>query len=98
MQRWINFDFVRSVVPDTSRDSSSYCEYAFGIFPVSSGCNTNFYRCAYGEAEQVPCEKGLAYDERIHACNWPDLLLEYGCNPEGNVRFTLMRPQTLRIE
>ena len=26
---------------------------------------------------QVYCQLGLAYDHRIHTCNWPDLLMEY---------------------
>ena len=30
------------------------------------------------------CQLGLAYDHRIHTCNWPDLLMEYaGCNPSA---------------
>ena len=33
---------------------------------------------------QVYCQLGLAYDHRIHTCNWPDLLMEYaGCNPSA---------------
>jgi hypothetical protein len=40
---------------------------------------------------QVYCQLGLAYDERIHTCNWPDLLIESaGCDPAaalGDFRF-----------
>ncbi|XP_065577517.1 protein obstructor-E-like [Artemia franciscana] len=78
------------------RSESAYCPYLFGIFPISSGCETGYYRCAYGEAEIAECEKGLAYDERIHACNWPDLLIdENGCDPERVVGFTCPDPDSL---
>ena len=62
--------------------SSPGCEYAFGIYPDSHDCSTSYIKCAYGEPHQQQCEAGLAYDERIHGCNWPDQLLEI-CNPEG---------------
>lgn len=30
------------------------------------------------------CQLGLAYDDRIHTCNWPDLLMEsVGCDPSA---------------
>jgi len=76
--------FKRLVVPT---NLSPYCEFAFGQFPVSSGCDIYFYRCAYGESEEVPCEKGQAYDAKNYVCNWPDLLLDVGCNPESNLNW-----------
>lgn len=79
---------VSELIPDPARYPESVCEYAFGLFKVSKGCDIYYYRCAYGEAEEVPCEKGLAYDERTHTCNWPDLMIEeYGCDPEKVVGF-----------
>ena len=72
-----------AVAPAEGRYPSAYCEYAFGIFKASAGCDLFYYRCAYGEAEEVACEKGLAYDDRTHTCNWPDLLLDVGCVPES---------------
>merc|ERR1711911_75840 len=81
------YDRVYELLPNTKRDSNPYCEYSFGLFKASSGCDEFYYRCAYGEAEKVPCIEGLAYDERIHACNWPDLLLDINCNPEEVVGF-----------
>lgn len=77
-------DRVYELVPT---NLSPYCEFAFGQFPVSSGCDIYFYRCAYGESEEVPCEKGQAYDAKNYVCNWPDLLLDVGCNPEKVVGF-----------
>lgn len=59
------------------------CEYQFGIYPISKECSTTYIKCAFGEPIQQECDAGLAYDERIHGCNWPDQLLEI-CNPEGN--------------
>lgn len=64
--------------------SSPGCEYAFGIYPESADCSTSYLKCAYGEPHQQQCDAGLAYDERIHGCNWPDQLLHI-CNPEGNI-------------
>lgn len=73
-----------SVTPDPSRQPESVCEYSFGLFKPSADCDIFYYRCAYGEAEEVACEKGLAYDDRSHSCNWPDLMLDIGCEPESN--------------
>jgi len=60
------------------------CEYAFGIF-TAGPCEQYYTKCEYGEPIDEPCTPGLAYDERLHACNWPDLL-EY-CVPEEVVGF-----------
>jgi len=60
------------------------CEYSFGLFSAGA-CETFYTQCTYGEPEDQPCTPGLAYDERIHGCNWPDLL-EY-CVPEDVVGF-----------
>ena len=62
--------------------SSPGCEYQFGIYPIGQECNTNFVKCEFGVPLPEPCLPGLVYDERIHTCNWPDMLLEK-CNPEG---------------
>jgi hypothetical protein len=72
------------VTPDPARNPESVCEYSFGLFkPTAADCDIFYYRCAYGEAEEVACDKGLAYDDRSHSCNWPDLLLDIGCDPES---------------
>ncbi|EFX65517.1 hypothetical protein DAPPUDRAFT_333110 [Daphnia pulex] len=74
--------------PDPARNPESVCEYSFGLFkPTAADCDIFYYRCAYGEAEEVACDKGLAYDDRSHSCNWPDLLLDIGCDPEKVVGF-----------
>ena len=31
-----------------------------------------------------PCDPGLAYSPATGTCEWPDTLIEQGCNPEGN--------------
>lgn len=71
--------FVSLVTPI----STPGCEYQFGIYRHVEGCSIHYVKCAYGEPHPEECEPGLVYDERIHGCNWPDLLLET-CNPEGN--------------
>lgn len=62
--------------------STPGCEYQFGIYPDSAECSTSYIKCAFGVPHQEPCTPGLVYDERIHGCNWPDLLQPF-CNPEG---------------
>jgi hypothetical protein len=62
--------------------STPGCEYLFGIYPESAQCSKNYIKCAYGVPHTTPCEPGLAYDDKTHSCNWPDLL-DY-CSPEGN--------------
>jgi len=67
---------------DDTPVSSPGCEYQFGIFPSGKGCFASYTKCANGIPSEVYCQLGLAYDHRIHTCNWPDLLIEYaGCNP-----------------
>merc|ERR1712002_598177 len=60
------------------------CEYAFGLF-AAGDCEQYYTKCEYGEPIDEPCTPGLAYDFRIHGCNWPDLI-EY-CVPEEVVGF-----------
>ncbi|XP_045118634.1 protein obstructor-E-like [Portunus trituberculatus] len=60
------------------------CEYSFGIYS-NGACETDYTLCTYGEPKYEPCTPGLAYDERIHGCNWPDLM-EY-CVPQDIVGF-----------
>jgi len=64
--------------------STPACEYQFGLYAVSKDCSTTYIKCAHGEPHEQDCDAGLAYDERIHGCNWPDQLLEH-CNPEGEI-------------
>lgn len=65
--------------------STPGCEFQFGIY-AEAPCSPNYYKCAFGVVHPEPCEAGLAYDERTHSCNWPDLMLEQGCNPERECR------------
>ncbi|PSN49919.1 Protein obstructor-E [Blattella germanica] len=71
---------------DLTPISSPGCLYQFGIYPEGPHCSTNYIKCAYGEPHPTPCEPGLAYDDKTHSCNWPDLLLDI-CNPEAVVGF-----------
>lgn len=76
VDRFLTFFFLATPI------SSPGCEYAFGVYAESHECSTSYIKCAYGEPHQQNCEPGLAYDDRLHGCNWPDQLLEI-CNPEG---------------
>lgn len=66
--------------------SGGRCEYLYGIYEASQGCSTEFVKCVEGEEEVNKCPEGLVYDAKIHACNWPDLLLE-SCQPADIVQF-----------
>jgi len=69
---------------DDTPISTPGCEYQFGIFPSGEGCFASYTKCSNGVPKEVYCQLGLAYDHRIHTCNWPDLLIEYaGCNPSA---------------
>ena len=39
--------------------------------------------CPQLSPEGVACRPGLAYSTITQACEWPDTLMESGCNPEG---------------
>ncbi|GAB6024881.1 hypothetical protein CHUAL_014268 [Chamberlinius hualienensis] len=65
--------------------SNQYCPYLWGIFPIGPGCATQYYKCAEGAPIQTPCEPGLVYDDRIHKCNWPDLVPQ--CDSEAVIGF-----------
>ena len=32
------------------------CEYKFGIYPFSSGCQQTYIQCSFGEPTQVPLD------------------------------------------
>jgi len=69
---------------DTTPISTPGCEYQFGIFPSGDGCFASYTKCGNGVPREVYCQLGLAYDHRIHTCNWPDLLVESaGCDPSA---------------
>lgn len=66
--------------------STHGCEYLYGIYEEAPGqCSTYYIKCADGVPHQEGCDAGLAYDARIHGCNWPDLLEQ--CEPEAVVGF-----------
>ena len=39
--------------------------------------------CSLVTANGIPCDPGLAYSPLTGSCEWPDTLIETGCNPEG---------------
>jgi len=38
--------------------------------------------CSLVTATGIPCDPGLAFSPLTGSCEWPDLLMEVGCNPE----------------
>lgn len=82
--------YNHSVVPI----SSPGCEFRFGIYAESNGCSTKYVKCADGYPNVQDCEPGLAYDDRIKKCNWPDLLLDI-CNPAGTNHIAFSKIRTV---
>jgi len=69
---------------DSTPISTPGCEYQFGIYPSGAGCFASYTKCVNGQPLEQYCQLGLAYDHRIHTCNWPDLLVESaGCDPSA---------------
>lgn len=69
---------------DSTPFSTPGCEYQFGIYPSGDGCFASYTKCVDGSPLEQYCQLGLAYDHRIHTCNWPDLLVESaGCDPSA---------------
>jgi len=69
---------------DSTPISTPGCEYQFGIYPSGQGCFASYTKCVNGQPIEQYCQLGLAYDHRIHTCNWPDLLVESaGCDPSA---------------
>ncbi|XP_023337721.1 protein obstructor-E [Eurytemora carolleeae] len=75
---------------DDTPQSSPGCEYRFGIYPFSSGCQQTYIQCSFGEPTQVPCEDEnkniparlmLSYNPETRGCSWPDQLISQGCDP-----------------
>ena len=45
--------------------------------------------CSLVTANGIPCDPGLAYSPLTGSCEWPDTLIETGCNPEGEAHRSL---------
>ena len=43
--------------------------------------------CSLVTANGLPCDPGLAFSPLTGSCEWPDTLIETGCNPEGTVDY-----------
>ena len=61
-------------VRDDTAISTGGCEYQFGIY-AAAACSPSYIKCAFGAPAEHPCDVGTVYDERIHACNWPDQVI-----------------------
>ena len=48
--------------------------------------------CSLVTANGIPCDPGLAFSPLTGSCEWPDRLIETGCNPEGEARPDQTRP------
>ena len=41
----------------------------------------------------LPCDPGLAYNTLSRSCEWPDTLLDAGCNPERECCMVIGYPE-----
>merc|ERR1711892_1213859 len=92
---------------DNTPQSSPGCEYQYGLFPLGDGCQSSYVKCEAGVPSEMPCEAenpnvpvvlGLAYDPAMHSCNWPDLLLDLGCDPSerlGGFQCPVLKGQSM---
>ena len=46
--------------------------------------------CSLVTANGIPCDPGLAYSPLTGSCEWPDTLIETGCNPEGDTTSSII--------
>ena len=49
-------------------------------------------KCPEKTPDGSECGPGLAYSHLSRACEWPDTLMDEGCNPEGNTPLLLRHP------
>ena len=52
------FNFVQRVQELFFLKLSNCCTFQFGVFPVDSGCNPEYVKCAFGVPRATPCDLG----------------------------------------
>ena len=67
---------------DETAISTPGCDYSFGLFPVGE-CQPTYYKCAFGQPADIPCDIGLVFNPVTRACDWPDQQLDLGCDPSA---------------
>lgn len=57
---------------NTAPNSEGFrCSKPTGLFPVSNDCKS-FYMCDHCKATKKPCPKGLAWNQKLTTCDWPE--------------------------
>jgi len=75
---------------NTSPNSDGFvCPKPTGLFEVSGDCKS-FYMCDHCKATRKPCPKGLAWNQKLTTCDWPEMVK--GCKVDNNSQIT-QRPQ-----
>ena len=70
-------EYQFGIFPSGKGCFASYTKCANGVPSEVSSQIIPFSQSSTFTLAQVYCQLGLAYDHRIHTCNWPDLLMEY---------------------
>ena len=47
------------------------CEWSFGIFAHETSC-TRYWQCWNGTSTMQQCPFSLLFNDKLHACDWPD--------------------------
>ena len=67
---------------ETGPVQSERLELLPSVIPPGPGAGV----CSLLTANGIPCDPGLAFSPLTGSCEWPDRLIETGCNPEGKAR------------
>ena len=73
--------------PDSEQETgvqSERLEILPSVIPPGPGAGV----CSLVTANGIPCDPGLAFSPLTGSCEWPDTLIETGCNPEGETTQT----------
>ena len=73
--------------PSLSCCSPWLVEVAQKVGDQKSTDKLNAGSCSLVSHNGHPCDPGLAYSPSTGTCEWPDTLIDHGCNPEGIAGF-----------
>lgn len=77
---------AKSQTCNTAANSAGFiCPKPIGLFEVGGDCNS-FYMCDHCKATKKPCPKGLAWNQKLTTCDWPENVK--GCKVDSNSQNT----------
>ena len=83
LQQFSQLQLLPGSAPDKQpAGQSERLELLPSVIPPGPGAGV----CSLVTANGIPCDPGLAFSPLTGSCEWPDTLIETGCNPEGETR------------